>query len=172
MKISIDNIPEEGLQIVDDVDIVLSDSIAVSKAHIDVMLRKISDEVLVEGQVSTKLGLSCSRCLCEFERALDVELNLAYCHEDELDDEDGEHEVGADEINTGFFSGDELDLGEVIKEQFLLSIPMKPLCKEDCEGICSSCGADLNEKDCGCDRTSIDPRFSVLEEYRNKLNKE
>ncbi|MBI5187527.1 MAG: DUF177 domain-containing protein, partial [Nitrospirae bacterium] len=66
------------------------------------------------------------------------------------------------ELDMGFYSGEELELLDLIKEQVMLNLPMKPLCSDSCKGICPQCGTDLNEGNCGCSREDIDPRLEVL----------
>ena len=60
------------------------------------------------------------------------------------------------------FAGEEIDITSSIKRNLLLNLPMKVVCKEDCKGLCSICGSNLNHGDCGCDKTHIDPRFESL----------
>jgi uncharacterized protein len=60
-----------------------------------------------------------------------------------------------------------LDLGPLLREQAWVDIPMKPLCRPDCQGLCPQCGADLNHESCECDRTEIDPRLAILRDLIN-----
>src|SRR5206468_3309557 len=79
---------------------------------------------------------------------------------------DEEEEVEAsfdpDNVDEESYSGKEIDLRPALREQILLSIPPSPLCKEDCKGLCPVCGKDLNEGDCGHDKTAPDPRWAAL----------
>ena len=61
------------------------------------------------------------------------------------------------------YDGDRIDLDEIVREQILLALPTRQLCAEDCKGLCPSCGANLNEKACGCEQQQTDPRWSALE---------
>ena len=97
----------------------------------------------------TKLIMSCSRCLEDVP--VDVQFDL-----EEIFSNTGNEE----EAET--FAGEEIDLTSSIIRNLLLSLPMKVVCKEDCKGLCSICGSNLNQGDCGCDRTHIDPRFESL----------
>jgi uncharacterized protein len=165
MKIKVSQIPEEGQAI--QKDIPFGDK---AKATIDLSLSRLAGQVFIAGSASTTLSLQCSRCLNDFTEDLSVELNLAYMPQD--DEEDGEpaheHELLADEIQTGFFIDGELDLTQIVSEQLVLNSPMKPLCGEGCKGLCSVCGIDLNEHECSCEKGNIDPRLQVLKEYLNK----
>ena len=69
------------------------------------------------------------------------------------------------------YSGKEIDLQPAVREQILLSVPPPPLCREDCKGLCPQCGKDLNEGECGCDRTVLDPRWAALKGIQLKKEK-
>ena len=73
-----------------------------------------------------------------------------------------------DDVDFAPFEGDEIDLGELFREQILLAIPMTPLCREECKGLCPVCGADLNAGECSCERGEIDPRWSALADLKDK----
>ena len=165
MKIKVDDIPEEGLEIKAVEKVTLKDDLD-ADVELDLNLRRLAGEVLIRGGAKTNLPLECSRCLKGFLRKLDIRLDLAYSRDS--DDLVEGHELTAKEVDAGTFAGDELDLCEIVAEQLVLSVPMKPLCSDECKGICPKCGADLNEKDCGCETGSIDPRFQVLKEYLKK----
>ncbi len=167
MKIDLAQIPEEGLEIKAEEKVVLGDDQPVL-ADLDLVVREAAGEYLIKGNVSASMGLVCGRCLKEFEKELDLHIDLVYSRASELESDGKDHEVTAGELNIGFIAGDELDLGEVVSEQMMLAMPMRSLCFEGCTGICPKCGADLNETECGCDSGSIDPRFQVLAEYLKK----
>jgi uncharacterized protein len=77
-------------------------------------------------------------------------------------EDDGEGaEVGADDLDVFAFDGERVDLEPLFREELVLAVPYAPLCKEDCKGLCSQCGADLNSGACGC-RPPIDPRLAAL----------
>ena len=66
------------------------------------------------------------------------------------------------------FDGRQIDLGAIAREQILLAMPMDVVCKEDCRGLCSVCGQDLNAKECGCQRKVTDPRWAALQDIKLK----
>ena len=68
-----------------------------------------------------------------------------------------------------YLQGYELDVDQLVCDELLLNLPMKVLCKEDCKGICNRCGANLNRTDCNCDRSSLDPRMSVIMDIFNQF---
>ncbi|MBI3402032.1 MAG: DUF177 domain-containing protein [Acidobacteria bacterium] len=119
------------------------------------------------GSVRTTLGLTCSRCLEPFTLPVDASFDLMYQPHAENKGE-GELEIEEDDLTTAFYEHDEIDLGQLMREQFYLSLPMKPLCRADCKGLCPSCGTNWNSATCECRREWEDPRFKALKELRIK----
>jgi len=75
---------------------------------------------------------------------------------------EGEVEIEEDDLETAFYRDEVIDLGQLMKEQFYLVLPMKPLCQEACRGLCPHCGANLNQSSCTCVTTWVDPRLEKL----------
>jgi uncharacterized protein len=67
-----------------------------------------------------------------------------------------------EDLEFSLYDGEEVDLTPLIREQMLLALPTRPLCREDCRGLCPQCGANLNERDCGCTSESADSRLAIL----------
>jgi uncharacterized protein len=82
----------------------------------------------------------------------------------ELEESDQTLDDGA--TSTGTYSGDEIDLSELLRESLLLELPMRPLCSDDCVGLCSVCGKNLNQGPCGCVHDDVDPRWAVLKDLK------
>jgi len=82
-----------------------------------------------------------------------------------------EVELSPDDMEIGFLREEAVEVEEILKERIWLSIPMKPLCKEDCKGLCPTCGKDLNEGECDCPKEAIDPRFAVLKDLKLSLKR-
>ena len=121
--------------------------------------RKVKIEL--EGEVT--LSLPCDRCLRE------VAETVSFQTEWEVDFSQTDEERAADLDETNFIDGYDLDVDAFVCEEILLGFPMKVLCQEDCKGICKVCGANLNEGECGCDRTELDPRMSVIRDIFNNF---
>lgn len=119
------------------------------------------------GSVSTTLELPCSRCLEPFALPVASSFDLRYQPHTENTGE-GEREVEEDDLTTAFYENDTIDLGQLMREQFFLALPMKPLCGEDCQGLCPDCGTNLNRGTCSCQRAWEDPRFAALKELRKE----
>jgi uncharacterized protein len=161
-----------------------------SPVHLTADLTKSGAKFLLKGRLTATLELACSRCLEMFEVPVDATLDLTFIpavepakpvvetaaparqkktprhgHEDvELDGT----EVADDDLGLSEYSGDEIDLGQMMREQFYLALPMKPLCQPDCKGLCPVCGKNRNRETCSCESTWVDPRFEVLKKL--KLN--
>jgi uncharacterized protein len=126
-----------------------------------VRLTRTNRGILVQGKLSTKIPLECSRCLEVFDLPLSFELEEEYFPV--IDVNSGTAlEIPDDGGNLVIDEHHLLELNEAVRQNALLSIPMKPLCKNNCAGICTECGANLNEKKCGCLNNKIDPRWSKL----------
>jgi len=123
--------------------------------------------ILVQGWVQTKVNLQCSRCLAPLVVPLEVLLEEEYRPRVPLgsvgkrSDEDEDPALFIDEYQI-------LDLAEVIRQELLLALPTRPLCRSDCAGLCPACGQDLNEGPCECAR-AVDPRWAALEMVSGEL---
>lgn len=166
MKITIADIPDEGLEIDLKEKTDIEDVTLFSPVSGHLRVEKSGDEILVRGGLHAELGLRCSRCLKEFERRVDIPVSVVYHQVEET--AAGRHALRNDEMDTGFYRGEELDLQELAREQILLSIQMKSLCSESCKGLCPRCGADLNLETCGCVTKEIDPRLEALKNFFEK----
>ena len=113
------------------------------------------------GTLSSTLEISCSRCLEPFPVPIDAAFDLRYVPQD-LNRGEGEQEIEEDDLATAYFRDDLHRLGQLVREQFLLGLPMKPLCADTCKGLCPHCGANLNQVTCLCARRWEDPRWSGL----------
>ncbi len=117
---------------------------------IEGILTNVDENIVLDAKGETEAELPCSRCLAPVRIKVNFKLNEKFSHAGVLNEE------------AETFSGDQIDLAEVVKRSILSALPMKVVCREDCKGLCPVCGKDLNEGDCGCDTTSIDPRFESL----------
>ena len=126
---------------------------------------RIREMVEIEGVVQTELRLVCGRCLAPFTWALASEFALTYTGDLPSMAETAqpeEKELDASQAGLIYFKGEEIDLTEGIQEQVILSFPLRPLCREDCKGLCVRCGADLNQGACGCPPPRAQSPFAAL----------
>ncbi|HSC27051.1 MAG TPA: DUF177 domain-containing protein [Vicinamibacterales bacterium] len=126
-----------------------------------------SDVFDVTGRVRTRLGLACSRCLEPFEIAVDAPFELRYLPQTQNAGE-GEREIADEDLATAYYREGMLDLSDLLKEQFQLALPMKPLCSESCRGLCPECGANLNRAACGHAPRWEDLRLAGLKALLNR----
>lgn len=119
------------------------------------------DAFRVVGRATTRLELECGRCLEPFEIPVDANFELRYIPAAENAGE-GEREIDEDDLTTAFYRDGALDVTEMLREQFQLALPMKPLHSEACKGLCPECGTNLNRTDCGHAPKWEDPRLAAL----------
>jgi uncharacterized protein len=169
MRLIVSDIPEDGLERELDVPVETGENIEPDIAHASVRFLRIGKIVLVDGSIKISVSMRCSRCLGDFSSPLDIDFKEEYAPSEEYDPE-GEPELTDSELNLGFYTNDEIDAGELVKEQVLLAVPMKPLCNNDCRGICSECGTNLNEGVCNCSTEKIDPRLAPLKRFIKSNN--
>ena len=121
----------------------------------------------VTGRATTRLALECGRCLDEIEVPVDARFELRYVPQPEAEG-DTEREIEEDDLTTSFYREGTLDVVDMLREQFQLALPMKPLCAESCQGLCPECGANLNRTTCGCEPKWEDPRLAPLKALLNR----
>ena len=132
-----------------------------SRVEGGVKLQRTQRGILVKGELQTEVGLTCSRCLCLFTCPLEINFEEEYIPT--IDIVTGIPLSSPEE--PGDFLIDEhhvIDLTEAVRQYTLLAMPMKPLCREDCAGLCRECGQNLNQEPCACPVRVIDPRWSKL----------
>ena len=133
----------------------------VAPVHVDFDIHKDKNRFRLVGTARTELELACGRCLEPFRIPFDGTFDLRYLPESESSGE-GEREVAEDDLDTSFYRDDQIDLNELLREQFYLALPMKPLCREECGGLCPQCGTNLNTGTCSCAPQWEDPRLAPL----------
>jgi uncharacterized protein len=126
-----------------------------------------ADVFRVTGRAATRLELDCGRCLEAFEVPVAADFELRYVPHTANTGE-GEREVEEDDLTTAFYREGMLDIIDLLREQFQLALPMKPLCTEACRGLCPECGANLNRTECGCAPVWDDPRLAPLKGLLNR----
>jgi uncharacterized protein len=126
---------------------------------VDVVLESLSDGITVDGEVRTTWEGTCRRCLGPARGELRAEVHELYQH-DPMDED------------AFRFEGDQLDLHPMVRELVMVELPMAPICRDDCRGLCPVCGADRNEADrtgtdCGHGDTPADARWAALDALRS-----
>ncbi len=175
LHIKVSDIPEEGLFLnfeelsghIPEID----DYSTISSARGRLEVRRSGSEVRISGHVLGILHLSCDRCLNRFP----FQVNTPFFYllkppGDFHSDLDPDHEVSGDEIEVYWYEDGEIRVEDLFREQILLQVPMRILCKKDCMGLCPGCGADLNKERCQCKEITGHGPFSVLANLKESLS--
>ncbi|MBI2067150.1 MAG: DUF177 domain-containing protein [Deltaproteobacteria bacterium] len=131
--------------------------------HLKVL--KTCDNVSLEGEVEVDLNPVCSRCLKAFPFHSQIPIDLVMAPSEGVDSEPVEEELVVDDIDFSFYEGNEIDVGKMVREALVLSVPIRWLCREDCRGICPQCGQNLNEKICECLPRQSNRPLAVLKDF-------
>lgn len=135
---------------------------AVSDLEVRGEVTNTGESMLVRADVRGRFAMTCSRCLQTAETVVDMTVRERFRREEEPRDESEEAELDEEEADVSYYRGERIDLGEVVREHVALQLPMKPVCREDCRGLCPQCGANWNEEKCDCRQDDVDPRLAVL----------
>ena len=130
-------------------------------------LGTIADIRLVGG-FKAQLEATCARCLNPVPQTLEREFDLLYrpTGVDRRGDEQAIHEA---DTEIGYYQGEGLQLEDVLREQVLLAVPIRLLCRDDCKGLCPQCGCNLNRETCHCTPPAGDVRWTALKEIKDRL---
>jgi uncharacterized protein len=121
----------------------------------------LEGQIRIVGGLDTKIEMICARCLEPVVEEIHRDFDLFY-QPLKKGTKPEEERLKDDDTEIGFFVGEGLFLADVLKEQVLLSLPMKVICQSDCRGLCPSCGANLNHEECRCETHTSDSRLAPL----------
>lgn len=129
------------------------------------------DNVFARGSLDAWVELACSRCLVNLRHSIKEDMMVTYLPGGQIPNEDGleseeEDQDEGDAEDTYGYEGEEIDVEPLLRERLLLAVPYAPLCKPECLGLCTQCGANLNDSECGCDRKVVDPRLAALKDIK------
>ncbi len=129
-------------------------------------VRKFDEFVTLQGPVTFDATFTCGRCLDEFNQSMTVDMDIR------LTPRSGtavpaEMELKGEDLDVYYYDGDELDLDSFVYEEVLLNMPLRPVCKEDCKGLCGVCGKNRNIEACNCDETSRSLLGDKLKSFLN-----
>jgi uncharacterized protein len=143
------------------------DYIVAGPVRLGADVHKDKDRYQLTGRVQAPLDLVCSRCLETFRLDVDAQFDLSYVPHVENVGE-GEVAIEEDDLSTAYYRDDAIDLGQLVREQCYLALPMKPLCSENCKGLCPTCGTNWNTATCNCTTEWEDPRLAPLKRLVEK----
>jgi DUF177 domain-containing protein len=126
-------------------------------------VRLAGNEVFVNGHVDTRAQVDCDRCLQPVVLPVSADFALEYITGPEYE-ASAAAELTEAELSVSVFDGEAIDVDEIVKEQILLAVPTRTLCREECKGICPECGIDRNTGECKCVANDIDPRWAALKD--------
>ena len=130
--------------------------------------RDIVADIRLKGSFEGKFQVPCARCVEPVEIPLAAEFDLIF-RPVGVDGESPERSITAPETEIGYYQGDSLALEDVLREQVLLSLPVRTLCKPDCKGLCQRCGANRNSQACSCEDGPSDLRWEALSGLRSRI---
>jgi uncharacterized protein len=130
--------------------------------------KQLVPDIRVRADYSGRFEVHCARCVEPVEHALERSFDLLY-RPIGVDANGAERAISTSETEIGYYNGDGLVLEDVLREQVLLSLPEKTLCRADCKGLCPGCGRNLNTEQCSCESTEADTRWNALSDLRSKI---
>jgi uncharacterized protein len=128
--------------------------------------RRKNDEVNLRGELKTRVSAPCGRCLKPVELSIEVKFAERFVPAVSWRDEE-QHELQEEDLNISVFDGEGIELDDLVKEEILLAIPGHVLCREDCKGLCPTCGVDRNLDSCECESKEVDSRWEKLKDLRS-----
>lgn len=125
----------------------------------------LGDKVHVRGRAGAEIRLDCTRCLEPVTKPLQIDFEAIFA--DSLQEQlDSEREVADDDLIESLVMDGQIDIGEMVREQLLLSLPEQVYCSDGCKGLCPKCGENRNLIDCKCDDVETDPRWAALKNLK------
>jgi len=130
--------------------------------------REVVDDIRLKGEFAGKFEAPCARCVEPVPMELEGDFDLIF-RPVGVDSGPQERSITAEETEIGYYQKDSLLLEDVLREQVLLSLPARTLCKPDCKGLCPRCGQNRNTVACNCEEASSDPRWEALSGLRSQI---
>lgn len=161
----------------------------VGPAEVVGTIRRDGTAVILDARVTSVIEVTCSRCLEPFSVPVYADVKTRFVLPADFArvtaetaavdgglkgsvDGEGEEPAGnEDEMGLAEYRDDQIDLREVVREQLYLALPMKPLCQEDCKGLCPVCGVNRNRETCTCQQEWVDPRMAALKQWKTRNEK-
>jgi uncharacterized protein len=128
-------------------------------------LTNAGDSVAARGRLRVAVRLECGRCLAENDHVLEILVNEE-CALAQVDMPEAQLAIAGQDGQIPILNDEDLDLSELVRQLVALHLPNRPLCREDCAGLCLRCGHDLNEGPCRCGPDETDPRWAALKNLK------
>lgn len=133
-------------------------------AAVDLEYYRSGEELFFQGHVTGHVIGHCARCLEEYGFDIDKDFSIVLLPRPLATDD--EEEISKDEVDVGYYDADLVDLSPLVLEQIVLALPTRPLCDEQCKGLCAQCGTNLNTTKCSCAAPVGDLRLAVLRQIK------
>lgn len=175
MKVNVNRIPDEGLHLNFFKErewlaqqLPSNDPLPFSSTVIQVTctLKRARKNVIVDGLICTSLIMACSRCLESVVFPVECYFHYIATPAPQVVIQTEELELSSEDLDVTYYDGETIDLEPLIYEQLILEVPMKVLCRDDCQGICPTCGKNRNFDSCTCSEERIDERFAILKKLK------
>jgi uncharacterized protein len=144
----------------------------ISDAAVEGSAARKGEQVRLRGTIKTEVELLCDRCAAPQSAPLAVEFDTSFIPQEVEVGKEENVELQAEDLILSAYEGDAVDLDELVREQILLALPLRHLCREDCKGLCQKCGANLNDTHCSCEQGEVDPRWAALAALKKDVNGE
>src|SRR5712692_3259811 len=120
-------------------------------------------EVDLQGEINAGVEVECDRCLKPIAVEVETSFDVRYLPAAEYRRAEN-HELDANDLSLALFDGEAIDIDQLVREQILLALPLRRLCRDGCRGLCPICGLDRNVSNCECEIRESDPRWSALKD--------
>lgn len=137
------------------------------EVNVQCKMDKTHSQIVLFCEIEVTYNCDCDRCTVNYDYQLKSKFDLVYLYSEKISEEIEEEDLNVHYINR---DTDVIDISEEVRDYCILAIPYKNLCKEDCKGLCYTCGTDLNETKCKCEDEKIDPKWEALLKLKDKLN--
>jgi len=186
MKILVDRLKDSPISLHFDEDRRFRDALAetipelaaalAAPVSVDLRAHRMGQDLYVEGRVTSELSLECGRCLARYRAPLSEPFRLVLSPAGSRVPAEPEAAEAlarngmclGDEVETGWYQGHEIELGGFLRELLALALPVQPVCREECKGLCPRCGADRNAGSCDCDTSRSTTPFAALAALRTR----
>lgn len=139
--------------------------VEISPVHLEGTISRIEAGYALEARCSFQGKLECSRCLAAYPFEIDEPFSLLLYRRPESSPD--VREIPRNELDMSYYAGDQVAVAPIAEERVQMAIPMKPLCREECLGLCPRCGNDRNLGPCGCAEEAADPRWAALRAFKD-----
>lgn len=176
MNISLLRMPNDGLPfnhqyVADELDLSEHEFKLEKPPQVAGRVDRVGMDMRVRGEISSRLIATCDRCLNDVVIPIEAPFDLIYLPEDPAAGKSGETELHDRDLDLSVYENDQINLDDLVLEQLELNLPNRVLCREECRGLCSECGADLNLEQCQCQKP-IDPRWQALADLKKSSERE